>query len=106
MQTFTSHNQVSSIKRLIYSGSPSLGTLTDTGNACTGYLRPLSEEQAAVNGLQWGIGYTLIVEVGIDIQVGDQLTIDGAIYTVRGRADHTRGFRAAYIKLLLVKPEL
>lgn len=105
MRTFTSQHQITEVKRLTYSGSPAKGTRAATGTTGTGYLRPLSEDQAAQNGMQWGQGFTLICEVGIDIQVGDMLTIDGGTYTVRGFADHNRGGATAYYKYLLVKGE-
>lgn len=105
MLTFTNEHVISSVKRLSYSGSPSKGTYSVVGSNLNGYLRPLSEEQAAVNSLQWGIGFTVITEVGVDIQVGDIITIEGQDYTVRGRADHNRGFRAQYQKYLVLKPE-
>lgn len=103
MQTFTKNNAITSISRLTYSGTPSKGTRAATGGTGTGYLRPLSEDQAAQNGLQWGQGHTLITEVDMDIQVGDVLTIDGNNFTVRGFADHNRGGRTAYYKFLLIK---
>ncbi len=106
MQTFTNEQTISTIKRLVYSGSPSKGTMTTVAGAtATGYLRPLSEESSAQTGLQWGTGFTLITEVGVDIRVGDVITIASQDYTVRGRADHNRGFRAGYQKYLLVKPQ-
>lgn len=106
MQTFTNQQSITAIKRLVYSGTPSKGVLTTVAGAtATGYLRPLSEESSAQTGLQWGTGFTLITEVGVDIRVGDVLTIASQTYTVRGRADHNRGFRAAYQKYLIVKPQ-
>ena len=103
MRTFTQNNTITSISRLTYSGTPSKGTRAATGGSGKGYLRPLSEDQAAQNGLQWGKGYTLITEVDMDIQVGDVLVIDGSTFTVRGFADHNRGGRTAYYKFLLIK---
>ena len=107
MRTFTTQQQITNISRLSYSGSPKVGTRTSTGFTTTGYLRPLSEDQAAVNQLQWGIGYTLITEIDVDIQVGDILTIAGNTYTVRGKADHSRGGNSntGYFKFLVVAPQ-
>jgi len=105
MQTFTQQHSITAINRLTYSGSPKKGTRAATGTTATGYLRPLSEDQAAQNGMQWGVGHTLITEVGVDIQVGDVLTIDGGTYTVRGFADHSRGGATGYAKYLLIKGE-
>lgn len=105
MRTFTSQHSITSIARLTYSGTPSKGTRAATGTTATGYLRPLSEDQSAQNGMQWGVGFTLITEVGIDIKVGDVLTIDALTYTVRGFADHNRGGTPRHAKYLLVKGE-
>lgn len=105
MRTFTSQSSITAVKRLgAYTGGKA--TRGTTAVSYTGYLRPLSEEQAAQNGLQWGIGYTLITETGVDIQVGDILTIAGTDYTVRGKADHSRGgYGTAYLKFLVVLPQ-
>lgn len=106
MLTFTNQQSVTAIKRLVYSGTPSKGVLTTVAGAtANGYLRPLSEESSAQSGLQWGTGFTLITEVGVDIRVGDVITIASQLYTVRGRADHTRGMRAQYQKYIIVKPQ-
>lgn len=107
MRTFTNQEAITAVKRLTYSGTPSKGTLATVSNlTATCYLRPLSEEAAAQSGLQWGTGFTIITEVGIDIRVGDVITIDGDDYTIRGLAVHDRGFNAQYQKYLAVKPLL
>ena len=104
MRVFTQQQQVSAVKRLTYSGSPSKGVLgTVSSFTPTCYLRPLSEEASAQNSLQWGTGFTIITEIGIDIRVGDILTIGGVDYTVRGMAVHNRGGNTAYQKYLATK---
>lgn len=103
MRTFTNETTISDISRLVYSGTPSTGTLTTVYQNLTGYLRPLSEELAAINGVQWGQGFTLITETDSPILVGDVLTINSETYTVRGLANHNRGKGTAYFKYLLVK---
>jgi len=106
MRRFTQQQTVSAVQRLTYSGSPSLGSLGVVSSFTPNcYLRPLSEEASGINGLQWGTGFTIITEVGIDIRIGDILTIEGVDYTVRGRADHNRGGITAYQKYLATKPQ-
>jgi hypothetical protein len=105
MLFFTKNNAITLIQRQVYTGNKS--TLTTVGVTTNrGYLRPLSAEQASANGMQYGQAYELITEVGIDIQTGDKLTIDGGAYTVRGVANHNRGGLTAYKKYLLTNPEL
>lgn len=103
MRTFTNQHTISQVKRLTYSGTPSKGVMSVVLNNLTGYLRPLSEEQSAINGMQWGQGYTLIMETTSGVLVGDVITISSIDYTVRGLADHNRGGATAYFKYLLVK---
>ena len=79
--------------------------MTTVGTTATGYLRPLDDQALAVNGLQWGTGFTLITEVGVDIRQGDIITINSQDYTVRGRADHARGNTTPYQRYLIVKPQ-
>lgn len=107
MLLFTTQNAITAIKRQVYTGNKS--TYTSVGTA-TGYLRPLTEEQSSLNGIQFGQGYQLITEAGVDIRTGDKVTINSIDYTVRGVADHTRGAilfaLTAHKKYLLVAPEL
>jgi hypothetical protein len=105
MRRFTSQNTISSVKRLVYSGSPRKGVLTDQGITAPCYLRPLSPEESGQNSLQWGIGYRMITEIGVDVEVGDVITISSTKYTVRGRADHDRGGNTAYQQYLVVLPQ-
>lgn len=105
MQTFTNQHQITAINRLTYSGTPKVGTRAATGKTYSGYIRPLSVNDAAINNLQWGTGYTLIVEIGTDILPGDQVVIDSITYTVRGRSDFARNNRTSYLKFLVVKGE-
>lgn len=105
MRTFTTQNSIDAVKRLTYSGTPSKGTLSTVYTGLTGYLRALDPEAAAVNNMQFGFAFSLITEQGIDIQIGDTLTIDGTDYNVKGVADYTAGNRrTSYLKFLLTKP--
>jgi len=71
----------------------------------TCYLRPLNEEQSASNGVQFGLGFSIIVEVDFDIREGDKVTIDTVEYTIRGVVNHDRGIRTQYKKCLALKAE-
>ncbi len=107
MQYFTSNPQnsktISAIKRQVYLTGKSSYVATVMASTTTGNLRPLSEEQATANQMQWGLGFSLIVETGVDIQEGDKLTIAGVEYTVRGVVNHDRGGFTAYKRALLLK---
>lgn len=102
MLFFTTQQTISSIARQTYTGDKS--SYASVGNA-TCYLRPLTEEQAAQNGVQWGNGFTMIVECAVDIREGDKVTISSTEYTVRGVVNHNRGGFTAYKRVLLLKPQ-
>lgn len=103
MLFFTSQKTISAIKRQVYTANKS--TYTSTGATATGYLRPLNEEQSSANGVQYGLGFSLILETDVDILQGDRLTIDSVDYTVRGVVNHDRGGIVAYKRAILLKPE-
>lgn len=105
MQFFTQQKSITNIERQVYNGANTLSSMTTTGVTATGYLRPLTEEQMSNNGMQYGTGFSLIVETSIDIREGDRLTIAGATYTVRGVVNHDRGGVTAYKRCLLLKPQ-
>lgn len=107
MLFFTGQKKINYIKRQVYAGGKSsyVQVATSTGIPVSAYLRPLSEEQAATNGIQWGLGFSLIVESGRDIREGDKLSIAATEYTVRGIVDHDRGGILAYRKCLATKPQ-
>lgn len=108
MRTFTSQNAVSTIARLSYSGSPSKSSFSTVASNVSCYLRPLSEEQASMNGYQYGTAFSAIFETSIDIQEADRVTLTGdnaGVYTVRGVVNHNRGRATAYKRCLLTKPE-
>ncbi len=105
MRYFTNQNTITAVQRQVYTGNKSTFT-TVAGFTPTGYLRPLSAEQASLNGMQYGQAYELITESGVDIRVGDKLTISSTTYTVRGVADHNRGGLTAYKKYLVVNPQV
>ena len=101
MRTFTNQKTITQVKRLAYSAGK--GTTSVVYQNLTCYLRPLTEEQAAISGMQWGQGFNILTETDSPMQVGDILTIDSETYTVRGLAKHDRGRGTAYYKYLAVK---
>lgn len=106
MLRYTNQKTIATVKRLVYSGSPSKGTQQTVYTNLTGYLRPLSEESAAVSQMQWGVAFNLITEIDSPILVGDVLVIDSATYTVKGFADHSRGgLNTGYFKYLLTQQQ-
>lgn len=108
MRIFTDQQLVTAVKRQVYTGSKSTYTVV-SGLTFSAYLRPLSEELSAVNGIQWGQGFQMITEVGIDVRVGDRVTVSAIDYTIRGMAIHKRGSASRitdYQKFVLVKTEV
>lgn len=99
---FTKNNTINAIKRQTYTGGKSSYATT---SSTTGYLRPLSEEQAAANQMQWGQAFSLIVETRVDIQETDRVIVDLVEYTVKGVVNHNRGGITAYKKALLALPQ-
>lgn len=45
----------------------------------TCYLRPLNEEESASNGVQFGLGFQIIVECDVDIREGDKVNISNTL---------------------------
>jgi len=89
------------IKRLSYVGDK--GTFGTVGTA-TGYLRPLSETQASLNGFQFGKAFALLVDDEVDLRESDTVTIDGEDFTVNGVANHDR-LSIAFKRAIITKPE-
>lgn len=104
MLRFSGQKTVTAISRQTYSGSPSKSSYASVGTS-TCYLRPLSEEQASMNGFQYGTAFNAIFETSADVQEADKITIGGVVYDVRGVVNHDRGFLTAYKRCLLTKAE-
>ena len=102
MKFFTGQKSITAILRQTYTGDKS--AYASVGTA-TGYLRPLTEEQSSVNGLQYGNGFSLIVETSVDIREQDKVTIDSVTYLIRGVVNHDRGGLLAYKRAILTKPQ-
>jgi len=85
LETF--YTKTAIIKRQTYTGDKSALTTVAT---VKGHLRPLDEVQSSANGFQFGQGHAFQVPTNTDIKEGDELTIDGETYTVKGVAVHDR----------------
>lgn len=68
-------------KRLLQSDKKSLYIDNSSGY---GHLKQLDERTSQLNNLQYGEGYSLMVEGDIDIIVTDRVTIDSVDYEVKG----------------------
>lgn len=104
--TFGNQYTISAVNRMVYSGSPSKGTMIDQSLTYPCYLRPLSEEEASLNAMQWGTAFIALLDIDAGILKADILTIDGADYTVRGVstfAPQNSRRQTSYMKLLIVK---
>ena len=93
--------KTATIKRQVYTGNKSALSTVATAKC---YLRPLTEEQAAANGLQFGQGHSLLVEKGVDIREADTVIIDAQSFTVSGVANHER-MGIPHKRALLTKPQ-
>lgn len=104
MLTFTGQKSITAITRQTYSGSPSKSAFASVGTA-TCYLRPLNEDQASMNGMQYGTGFSAIFETSVDVREGDKITISSVVYNVHGVVNHDRGTNTSYKRCLLTKAE-
>lgn len=102
MLYFTGQKTVSAISRQSYTDGVS--AFASVGS-CTGYFRPLSEQESNFSNIQYGLAFSLITETSVDIKQGDKVTVDSVVYLVRGIVNHDRGGITAYKKALLIKPE-
>lgn len=105
MRTFTGQKAISTITRQTYSGTPSKSSYSTVASNANCYLRPLGEDQASLNGFQYGTAFSAIFETSVDIREADKITISSVVYTVHGVVNHDRGFRTKYKRALLVKAE-
>lgn len=104
MRTFTGQKTISAITRQTYSGSPAKSSYASVGTA-TCYLRPLTEDQASMNGFQYGTAFSAIFETSVDIREQDKLTIGGVVYMVHGVVNHDRGINTSYKRCLITKAQ-
>lgn len=49
-----------------------------------GHLRQLDEKTSQLNNIQYGEGYSLMVEGDVDIITGDRVFVDSVAYEVKG----------------------
>ncbi len=101
---FTNEHALTLVERQVYSGSPSKSAFA-TVNGASGaiYMRVLNEEQAAINGIQWGQAHSGVMDTSIDVQIGDRITVDSVKYIVKGVANNIKGRPLDYKKVILTK---
>ncbi len=101
MQTYLKQESIT-IRRQIYVGNKS--TFSDL-ETVTAYVRPLTEEESSINGLQFGQGLFVMVEDTADVQEGDKILFRTIEHTVQGVALHDRGISVPHFKqVLMTKP--
>lgn len=95
---------ITSIQRLTYpTGQTTGATWQDVNQNIHGHLKPMGEQQAAVNNYQWGRAFLLQVNNSVDLQEGDKVVIADTSYNVRGVASY--GGNEPYKKAVLTLPE-
>ena len=102
---FTNAHQLTLVERQVYTLGKSAFT-TVSGVSGQVYMRTLNEEQTALNGLQWGQGFSMIYPTTLDIRIGDRVTVDSVVYVVKGVLTNARGTILDFGKALLTKPQL
>ena len=99
LETF--YTRTVEIKRTTYVGDKSSFV---TASTVKGYLRPLSAEEASLNGFQHGQAFMIQVPSAVDLRKGDRVTIESKDYTVEGVANHDR-FSLAHRRALITLPQ-
>lgn len=95
------YDKTAEIKRQGYVGDKSGLVVVASSRA---YLRPLSEEDAAANGFQFGQAFMLQTPPEFAIQKGDHVEVDGVSYTCSGVAKHDR-LSIAHKRSILTLPQ-
>lgn len=102
MRTYLDQQTIT-IRRQTFVGNKSSYSDLATVNA---YVRPLSEEEASVNGLQFGKGQFVMVDDTTDIQEGDEVVFNGIKHAVAGVANHNRGISIPKFKqVIMTEPQ-
>jgi len=96
MRTYLKQESIT-IRRQTYVGNKSSYADLATVDA---YVRPLTEEQSSINGIQFGRGFFCLVEDSVDVQEGDKVLFDSILHTVQGVARHNRGISLPKFKQL------
>ena len=98
MKTYLRQQSIT-ISRQSYVGNKSSYAVLATVSA---YVRPLTEEETTINGLQFGRAHFVMVEDATDIQEGDKVLFDSDTYVVEGVSRHNRGISLPPFKQVLI----
>lgn len=98
MRTYLNQESIT-IRRQTYVGNKSSYADLATVSA---YVRPLTEEQSSINGIQFGRGFFCLVEDSADVQEGDKILFNSILHTVQGVSRHTRGITLPKFKQFLM----
>ena len=88
MRTYL-EQQLIDISRQVYVANKS--SYANIASSVGAYVRPLNEEEATINGLQYGLAFFAMVDDVADVQEADIILFDGDDYVVKGVARHNRG---------------
>jgi hypothetical protein len=100
MRSLLNQHHIDSIEKPVYINNKSSYETVAVNQ--TGYLRPMSESHHALNELQYGQGFVLLVENSVEIQEGWRITMLGDRYNCRGMTEHERG-PTPYRRCLIVR---
>ncbi|MCK5019590.1 MAG: hypothetical protein KAS32_21205 [Candidatus Peribacteraceae bacterium] len=103
MSKYHAFNQnITAVSRMSYTGNKS--SRANTGDTFDCSLQPLDDQTGQIQGIQFGQGYRVYVQLDADILVGDILTIDGDEYTVRGKQAWNHNYHK-FLKLIVELPK-
>lgn len=67
-----------------------------------GYLKPLSEADSSINGLQYGKGFVFVTSSNSDIKTGDKLEIEGEEYNVQALSNKNQNIGSIRSKRIIL----
>ncbi len=102
MRSLLLKNRISSIQRLSYAGTN--GTWGEINSDIACFLRPMTEQQAALNNYQWGRAFHVFVDDSVDLIEGDKIVINDVTYLVKGVSEYAAG-REPFKKAAITLPE-
>ena len=103
MNTYLNQETIDIERQTLAGGKTSYST---SATGVPAYVRPLTEEEANVNGLQSGKGLFMLVKDSVDIQDGDRVIFNTLTHLVSGVARHTRGISLPKFKQVIMTEPL
>jgi hypothetical protein len=76
------YNKTADIYRLTQTSDKSAPALLTSGVAC--FLVPLTDKTEGLNEIQYGQGFKLGFDYGVDVAISDYALIDSEYYFIRG----------------------